>query len=366
MNLALYWMINEGPCKVLWVSPVYSQTNKVHEELYNAIAHSGLVESNNFSSNKLTLKNGSTIIFRSAERYDNIRGETCHYGILDEAAFMKDDAWAEAIRPVFAVKGRKVLFISTPKSKNWFYNIFQLGKSSDHPNYEAYTGSSYDTPFISPDELEEAKKTLPGNIFRQEYMAEFLDAGGEVFQDLDRIVSPTWPSPQGKIYCGIDVARADDYSVATFMDREGRVVDIYRENQKDWSTIVKEITSRIRKWNATAMVEVNGVGDPIFEQIKREWQDTHPFVTSSKSKNEIIEGLILDVNEAAIRIPSKELFPPLIHEMEIFTYDYSPKTRSVRYSHPPGQHDDTVLSLAITNYNRKANKSLGSYAYRRN
>ena len=333
MNLALYWALNNGPCKILWVSPVYSQTNKVHEELYNAIATSGIVESNNFSSNKMTLRNGSTIIFRSAERYDNIRGETCHYGILDESAFMKDDAWQEAIRPVFAVKGRKVLFISTPKSKNWFYNIFQLGRNPDHPNYEAYTGSSYDTPFISREELEEAKATLPPNVFQQEYMAEFIDSGGEVFQNLDRVVSATWPRQRGKVYCGLDVARAEDYTVATFMDSEGQVIDIYRENGKDWSTMVNEILVKIRQYNATTLVEVNGVGDPIYEMIKKQWQDTHPFVTTAKSKNEVIEGLILDVNEQSIVIPSKELFPSLVHEMETFTYDYNPKTRSVSDTH---------------------------------
>jgi len=93
INLALYWMINNGPSKILWISPTYSQTSKVHKELYSAIAESGLVKNNNFSANELELKNGSTIIFRSAERYDNIRGLTCDYGILDEAAFMKEDAW---------------------------------------------------------------------------------------------------------------------------------------------------------------------------------------------------------------------------------------------------------------------------------
>ena len=33
MNLVLYWGINKGPVKILWVSPVYSQTDKVQKEL---------------------------------------------------------------------------------------------------------------------------------------------------------------------------------------------------------------------------------------------------------------------------------------------------------------------------------------------
>jgi hypothetical protein len=362
MNLALYWMINNGPCKVLWVSPVYSQSNKVHKELYTAIAQSGLVKSNNFSANEIELKNGSTILFRSAERYDNIRGLTCDYGIIDEAAFMKSDAWKEAIRPVFAVRGKKVLFISTPKGKNFFYDLYQLGKSPDHPRYKSYTGSSYETPFISKEEIEDAKRTIPEMVFKQEYEAQFIDSGGEVFQNLDRISYPTWSQPEGKVYCGIDLAKQEDYTVATFMDSTGKVIDIYRANGSTWADITREILKGIRKYNATAVVEVNSIGDVIFELLKKEWQDIQPFVTTSKTKQEIIEGLILDVNESNIKIPSRQLFEPLHHEMEIFTYDYNPKTRSIRYGHPTGQHDDTVISLALANWARKTMKSIGTYA----
>ena len=362
INLALYWSINSGPCKILWVSPVYSQASKVHKELYSAIAESGIVKNNNFSANELELKNGSTIIFRSAERYDNIRGLTCDYGIIDEAAFMKDDAWQEAIRPVFAVRGKKILFCSTPKGKNWFYNLYQLGQSPDHTNYVSYAGSSYDTPYIEREEIEDAKRTIPKNVFQQEYLAKFIDSGGEVFTDIDKNTFPTYTPPQGKVYCGIDLGKQEDYTVATFMDQNGKVIDIYRNNRQEWTTMTQEMLQLIRKYNATVMIEVNSIGDVIFEQVKRQWSDTHPFVTSSKTKNEIIEGLILDFNNAEVNIPSKALFPPLYSELSVFTYEYNPKTRNIRYGHPAGLHDDTVISLAIANYNRKQNKTLGTYA----
>lgn len=362
INLALYWGINHGPVKILWVSPVYSQATKVHKELMQAIGGTGIVKNNNYSSNEIELKNGTIIMFRSAERYDNIRGLTLDYAIIDEAAFIKDDAYAEAIKPTLLVRGKKVLFISTPKGKNWFYNLYQLGLSPDHTNYCSYAGSSYDTPYIKPEEIEDAKQTIPPNVFKQEYLAQFIDSGGEVFQDIDRHTFPHYTAPQGKVYCGIDLGKQEDYTVATFMDQQGRVIDIYRNNRQEWNTMTQEILTLIRKWNATVMVEVNSIGDVIFEQIKRQWQDTHPFVTSSKTKNEIIEGLILDFNNAMCQIPSKELFPPLYNELTYFTYEYNPKTRNIRYGHPVGLHDDTVISLAIANYNRKQNKSLGTYA----
>ena len=362
MNLVLYWAINDSPCRILWVSPVYSQTDKVQKELMQAIGGSGIVESCNYSSSEIKLKNGSVILFRSAERYDNIRGLTMDRGVLDEAAFMKDEAWREAIRPVFMVsRNAKILFVSTPKGKNWFYDLYQLGISEDNPQYAAYTGSSYDTPYIDKQEIEDAKKTLPENVFQQEYLARFIDAGGEVFSNLDKNTFTHYTQPIGKVFCGVDLGKQEDFTVATFIDSTGKVVDIYRANAQEWTKMTQEIIKRAQRWNATVMVECNSIGDVIFEQIKKQWSNTHPFTTSSKSKQEIIEGLILDMNETVIRIPSRELFTHLWDELTVFTYEYNPKTRSLRYGHPTGLHDDTVLSLAIANYCRKQNKSYGQY-----
>ena len=361
MNLVLYWGLNKGPCKILWVSPVYSQTDKVQKELMQAIGASGIVQSCNYSSSEITLKNGTSILFRSAERYDNIRGLTCHYGVIDEAAFCKGEAW-EAIRPVFMVKGEKVLFISTPKGKNFFYDLYQLGESEDYPQYKSYSGTSYDTPFISKEDIQDAKRTLPENVFKQEYLAAFIDSGGEVFSDIDRNTFSAYSTPEGKVFCGIDLGKQEDFTVATFIDSRGKCVEIYRSNAREWKTMVDEMMVLIRKWNATVMIEVNSIGDVIFEQVKAQWQNTLPFVTTSKSKQEIVEGLILDMNDLVVQIPNKILFSFLYNELSYFTYDYNPKTRSIKYGHPTGQHDDTVISLAIANYNRKQNRTIGTYA----
>ncbi len=173
---------------------------------------------------------------------------------------------------------------------------------------------------------------------------------------------PTWGQNNSKIYCGVDLGKQEDFTVATFMNAQGKVIDIYRANAQEWTTMTREIITRVKRYNATVMIEVNSIGDVIYEQVKQQWADTHPFMTTSKSKNEIIEGLILDMNEDTIGIPDATTFAPLLSELEVFTYEYNPKTRNIRYGHPSGLHDDCVISLAIANYNRKQNKTLGTYA----
>ena len=363
LNLLLFWGINNSPCKILWLSPVYSQTNKVQKELEKAIRPSGFIKSCNYSESFIELNNGTEIYFRSAERYDNVRGYTFDYAILDEAAYMKESTWSEAVRPTLAVKGKKVLFLSTPKGKNWFYEIYKLGEHQDYSNYKSYKGSSFDTPYISIDEINDARKTLPDNVFKQEYLAEFLDGGGEVFKNLDLYTFDSYPTSKGHIYAGIDLGRHEDYSVITFMDTDGNVIEVYRTNQKEWKYIINDFVELLNENKATALIEVNSIGDVIYEQIKSRYRDIHPFTTTNKSKQEVIEGLILDLNEGSVGIPSKKLFNPLYGELETFTYDYNPNTRSIKYGHPTGLHDDCVISLALANYCRKTKIKRGKYTY---
>jgi hypothetical protein len=260
-------------------------------------------------------------------------------------------------------KGKKVLFLSTPKGKNWFYDIYQIGLSNDYTNYKSYKGSSYDTPFISHAEIEDAKKTLPENVFRQEYLAEFLEGGGEVFSNIDKNTYDQWPTKYDKVYCGIDLGKQEDYTVAIFMDKEGNVIATYRNNKVSWNTLVDELVICINRYNATTLIEVNSIGDVIYEQLKKKVKSIEPFVTTNKSKIEIIEGLILDFNESNIKIPSRKLDSALYDELGYFTYEYNPKSRSIKYGHPNGLHDDCVISLALANYCRKTQVSKGTYNY---
>jgi hypothetical protein len=48
--------------------------------------------------------------------------------------------------------------------------------------------------------------------------------------------------------------------------------------------------------------------------------------------------------------------------MEIFGYEYNPKTKSVKYSAPNGFHDDGVMATAIAYEAYKNLKASGRYS----
>ena len=363
MQALLYWSINDPGCLIFFASPTYSQAKKVMEDLHNAIAASGIVQSYNKSDFTLKLKNGSVIMFKSTERVDNLRGYTGDYMVIDEAAYHGEEVWGSVLKPIMLVKGKCTLFISTPKGNNWFKKMYDAGQDLDQTDYASCRMHYTENPHLDIKELEEARRSLPAHIFSAEYEGTFTESGQTVFADTTANQFSKWPQPQGKVFCGIDLGRANDYTVATFIDEKGHIVDIYRQNLQDWSQMIQEMLVKIKQWNAIVMVETNSIGDVVFEMLKKQWQNTHPFVTSSKSKNEIIESLAVDLNNIEIKIPSPELFGVLQFELSIYEYDYSPNTRSIRYNAPNGFHDDCVMSLAISNHNRKQNKSIGTYSY---
>jgi len=356
-NQCVDFMINKG-WSGAWVSPTYRQAKKVSDEMDSAFK--GLF---NYNRSELIMKtpNGSQLQMFSSERYDNIRGFTFDFLVMDEAAWQDEEAWTSVLRPTILVKGKKVLFLSTPRGKNWFYTMFQLGLTED--NYKSFRFTSYDNPMIDPKEIDAAKQVLPDHIFRQEYLAEFIDDAGSVFRNITDSVRIGQPST--KLYAGIDLGRADDYTVLTIINDKNEEILCQRWRHMDWSTIINEATATLNQYKPRVRIESNGAQDAIFEMIQKKvtYQKSYiePFVTTSKSKQTIIEDLIVCFEEKSIGIIGHDFQK---HELEAFTYEYNNKTRSIKYSAPTGLHDDYVMSRAIAYSSLKDNRSKGEYVFK--
>ena len=361
VNLILYYGINDKGSKIGVITPIYQQARKLMEDLYEAIKDSGIVEATNFSNFEIKLKTGSKIYFRSSEREDGLRGYTFDYLFLDEASYQSEDAWKRAIQPTALVHGKKVVLFSTPRGRDWFYELFQMGQDPNSPMHASVRMEQGDNPYIDKEEIAAAKRSLPDSIFRAEYLGEFLEGESQVFQNFNANCFDKWPKPVGKCYIGVDLAQTGDYTVATVIDATGAVVEIYRDNHKEWETMQTNIIQLARTYAATVMIETNSMGSVVLEGIKKKYQDTHGFNTSNQSKRDIVESLIMGFNEGIVKIPSATLLPELHRELEVFEMTYNPQTRSVKYAARNSFHDDMVISLCIANYNRIQNKNYGTY-----
>jgi hypothetical protein len=188
-------------------------------------------------------------------------------------------------------------------------------------------------------------------------MAEFLDNAGGLFKGVSSCIGQG--ERTSRMYGGLDIGRADDYTVLTILNEHGQMVRVERWRHDDWSRIIDKVAELIRQHNAITTVEVNNQGDVFFEMLRKTLPNkVVPFVTTSKSKPILIEDLALAFEQRALRVNDVKW---LLDELDSFTYIYNPNTRGVQYSAPVGLHDDGVMSLALAWNSLKNNKMKGRY-----
>ncbi len=352
-NLLVYWLLNNNDSKGGWVSPVYNQAKKVFQEISKACKD--IITQSNKADLVIYFANGSSIQFLSSERPDSIRGFSFHYIVVDEGSFVKDTAIQEAILPTLTAIGRKCLMISTPKGKSgWFYEMHLRGRVPNN-EYISFEGISTDNPYADANYIEEQRKSLPTEIYAQEYLAKFVDAGNDVFRNVEeRCILNEWPTYNRtkKYYAGIDVGISDDYTVLTILEESGTVQSILRLNGRPIAEIGEYIIRELSRYsNIAGYCETNGIGRSVYELVRGKVRTIEGFTSSNESKTTAIRGLISDLENGVLDLPSKNLFPELYNELNAFTYKISP-TGKLQFSHPNGMHDDCVDSLWLANHAR--------------
>lgn len=155
----------------------------------------------NENEHRIELPGGGSIEIRSADDPDSLRGPSLDGVVIDEAALIDETAWTEALRPALSDYQGWAMFFSTPKGKgNWFYTLFLRGADDAelaHSHYdiekhgdprragwESWRRPSTENPQLTDEDLDDALADLGSLKFSQEYLAEFVVAGGHVFKRL--------------------------------------------------------------------------------------------------------------------------------------------------------------------------------------
>jgi len=349
-ELVRYFALTTINQKLLYITPTYGLASTFFDNIIDSLYGIPVIQNANKSKLTIKFKNNSTLIFKSAERFDNIRGLSVDYLFLDEFSFFKIGAW-EAIKPTVAAKiNSKVIIASTPKGKNLFYDLAMLGQSQND-RYKYYFMHYTDNPMYDMQEVEDAKKVLPESMFRTEYEAEFLDDGGTVFKNIKQHqIITSWINPiaTSKYYAGLDIGKHDS-TVLTILDQAGYVVRVFASKEKSYSLILDELVPILKEYKPIVYVETNGVGDVFYDMLVLKYSNITPFRTDNNSKTEIIELLMANLDDAKLKLPTKELCPELDLQFATFTYVYTPKARKITYCAMNGFHDDNIISIALAN-----------------
>lgn len=299
---------------------------------------------------QIILRNGGEVTVRSADHPDSLRGEGLDFVVMDECAFIAEEAWTEALRPALSDRLGRAMFISTPKGRNWFWRAYQRGRD-DGDEWHSWRFPTSDNPYIDAAEIEAARQTLPELTFEQEYQAVFLEGQGAVFRNIAANMTAALDTEPREheaheLVVGVDWGKQADFTAVSIGCKTcGCEVARDRFNKIDYVFQRERLAALCEQWRPQAVcVETNSIGMPNFESLQREGLPVYAFETTAKSKPQLIENLALSLEKVEFAFQSD---PVWTGELEAYERKVSPVTGRSQYSAPAGMHDDTVMARAL-------------------
>jgi|DEB0MinimDraft_3_1074331.scaffolds.fasta_scaffold04602_2 hypothetical protein len=323
-----------------WFAPGYKYALEAWRDLVQRLGP--VTQRVSEQEKRLELITGGVIEVWTLDTQDPARGRKYALVIIDEAGIVRDltETWQAAIRPTLVDLGGRALILGTPKGRrHGFIQMFNRGNLEEEPDWESFRASTLDNPWIPPEEIDAARKELPADVFAQEFEGIPLDDGVNPF-GLDAIRSAVEdPGEEEPVVWGVDLARAQDFTVAVGMDAWRRVVAIERW-QAPWSVTRDRVRELIG--DVPAVVDSTGVGDAIVSDLQEAGCMVSGFTFSQPSKLRLMQRLIAAFQGNEITLPDE---PWLIAELESFEFTYT--ASGVRYEAPRGSHDDGVMALGL-------------------
>ena len=353
---ACQWAMEEAGRIVWWVTANYEVKDKAWRDL-NAHLPREVVKKSLESQRMIELGNGSRIVIKSADGKDSLISEQLDALVFDEFAQCKQEAWEIGLRPMLNVKSAPVIFVGTPRGRNWAWKLWLKGHrtypighpqaglpNADYdPAYESFHWATSESPYSSNIEIEQAKRDMHPDWFRQEYDAEIIDNASAVFRNIQSCVKRMPAQPDQYMCLGVDLGRKMDRSAVIAMNGRREVVEVMTMDS-DWPVQKQQIAALAFKYSVRRIVvDSTGVGDPIAQDLQQAGFPVEAFQFTASSKHQLVDGLRIAVQQANLTFPDHA---ELLRELEAFQYDVS-ETGKVTYSAPSGEHDDLVMSLGL-------------------
>lgn len=246
--LAAETMLKISDARVLYTTPTFEDLTGRYRE---ASAYFNLLGAE--CKEGLIRLGGSLLDMRGIYRYDGLRGNKYHRFIGDEWAHSpySRQAWNEAVRATLSDYEGDAYFFSTPKGSNHFKELDERSGVIDGWKSFHFTTSS--NPFIKATEIESARLELPSSVFRQEYLAEYIDSEGS---KLRREWLQYTDDASGDVSIGVDLAISQketaDYTAIVAVAKRNDTYTVVDAVRGRWTFNEQQnaIKTIAQKWNA--------------------------------------------------------------------------------------------------------------------
>lgn len=285
------------------------------------------------SERTITTDRGGFFAIYSDDNIDAIRSEDFDLVINDEASRIKAESIEEAIVPTLADRDGSLINISTPRGRNWWYDACMSAKL-DGREHAFFTAPSSANPNPNIQKAAAlAQERVARSVYEQEWLAQFVEDGLTLFTiaDIDRAAQP-YPTPTGRNFLTtVDVGRRRDATIINTFETSEKPycrVAFNRLERVPYPVIQEAIERQATEYPGTLIIESNGVGDPLIENLNVPAQ---PFITTAKSKVQALQALQLLFEQGNLRA----------------SWDARERVALVKCAWDEDHTPDEVMSLAI-------------------
>jgi hypothetical protein len=225
----------------------------------------------------LDLPNGARITLYGATEGNEeaMRGVYMDGVVIDEVAGLRPHVWGEIIRPALADRLSWSLFIGTPHGMDLFYELYQQALKDPSWFSGLYRVDETDLPWLPPEEIELAKRTMSDAAFRQEFLCDFSAAAENALITIDLVSAAAQKNHPERDFnyaprvIGVDVARfGDDRSV--IQRRQGLLaIDPIVFKDIDNMTLAGRVGEEVLKWKADACFVDAGRGEGVIDRLRQ-------------------------------------------------------------------------------------------------
>ncbi len=321
-----------------WVAPTLAVAKIAFRRVKRSLPRQ--IYTTNETELTITFPNQATMWFKGADRPDTLYGEDVYAAVIDEASRCKEEAWHAVRSTLTATRGPVRIIGNVKGRKNWAYKLARKAESGapDMAYFKLTAWDAVEGGILEAAEVEDARDKLPDDVFRELYLAEPSDDGGNPF-GLAHIRAGIAPlSDYPPVAWGWDLAKSLDWTVGIALDRFGAVCRFERW-QGPWELTLAKV--RAASADVPSLVDSTGVGDPIVEALQKGARNFQGYKFTSASKQQLMEGLAVAIQQGRVRYPDG----PVVQELETFEYEYT--RTGVRYTAPSGLHDDCVIALGL-------------------
>lgn len=308
----------------------------------------------------------SRIEFRNGQDPESLEGDGTIFNLLDEGSKMKRQVYDSTRTTVTQTRGL-IASTSTPRGKNWWYACCMNAKAemewcmaNDKPLSKIFiTAQTHENPYVTKESIEEARKNLPDRLFRQYFLAEFVDAG-EVFpffkdavyghQLVFQYESQVWfhanAAEEDQVVVGCDWGKQDDYCVFTAWAAQSKLmIGFMRFRGIDYISAIKNLIWFCDKYKQLLIVkhDKTGLGNVMDDALANTNLPYEGVTFTMKSKSAMINSMMLAFQRHDVKIPN---WPAMIEELDSFEVQVN-EIGNMKYSAPSGFHDDIVCSMFL-------------------